>query len=172
MTFNFCVRLSATTESPDQPLLAYDDAVDRALDRAKAWSKYAKDVSSYVEKRASMETEFAKSIAKLANTVQQSLGEDSNLPFQSILSTALDLDAEYAHKCQSTQHLIQTHKFVEPLNARRNDHDKTRKNLKDMWTKENRRMVRISTTTTACLAKPRIHVMMSVCHSRTMRSST
>ena len=134
--------ISANTESPDLPLLAYDDAVDRALDRAKAWSKYAKDVSAYVERRASMETEFAKSIAKLAHSVQQSLSEGSNLPFQSILSTALDLDCEYAHKCQSTQQLIQTHKFVEPLNIQRVEHDKTRKTLKDMWSKENRRMVR------------------------------
>ena len=30
---------------------------------------------------------------------------------------------------------------MQPLNARRMDHEKTRKHLKDMWTKELKRMV-------------------------------
>lgn len=30
------------------------DGVDMALSKAKAWSKYAKDVMTYIEKRASL----------------------------------------------------------------------------------------------------------------------
>ena len=125
----------------DQRLLKFDDAVDMALNRAKAWSKYAKDIAYYVDKRASMEAEFAKSLAKLAHTVQPTIAEDAYLPFQSIFCTALGQDMDYASKCQATYQLIQAKKFVEPLNARRVEHDKTRKVLKDQWTKETRKLV-------------------------------
>lgn len=38
----------------DAQLLQMDSGVELALDRAKAWSKYAKDVIIYIEKRTQL----------------------------------------------------------------------------------------------------------------------
>ena len=68
--------------------------------RAKIWSKYAKDVMSFVEKRTSLELEWARGLTKLAQTMRPVLKEESYLPFQSIYCTALDQDLEM---CATTQ---------------------------------------------------------------------
>ena len=125
----------------DQSLLRIDQGVDISLNRAKLWSKYAKDIISYIDKRASMEVEYAKSVSKLANSVQQTITEDSFLPFQSIYVTALNHDINLASKSQAMFHMVQAQKFVEPLSVRRAEHEKIRKHLKDTWAKEIRRMV-------------------------------
>ena len=74
--------------------------VDHALMRAKIWSKYAKDVMTFVEKRTSLELEWAKGLTRLAQTMRPVLKEESYLPFQSIYCTALDQDLEM---CATTQ---------------------------------------------------------------------
>ena len=74
--------------------------VDHALMRAKIWSKYAKDVMNFVEKRTSLEMEWAKNLTRLAQTMRPILKEESYLPFQSIYCTALDQDLEM---CATTQ---------------------------------------------------------------------
>lgn len=43
---------SLTPSECDDRFLALQDGIDLALHRAKVWSKYAKDVISYIEKRA------------------------------------------------------------------------------------------------------------------------
>ena len=64
--------------------------VDHALARAKVWSKYAKDVLTYVDKRTNLELDFARNLTKLAQTMRPILKEESYLPFQSIYCTGLD----------------------------------------------------------------------------------
>ena len=71
--------------------------------RAKIWSKYAKDVMNFVEKRTSLEMEWAKNLTRLAQTMRPILKEESYLPFQSIYCTALDQDLEM---CATTQVLL------------------------------------------------------------------
>ena len=105
--------------------------VDHALMRAKIWSKYAKDVMTFVEKRTSLEMEWAKNLTRLAQTMRPVLKEESYLPFQSIYCTALDQDLEMCATTQSTCSLLHGYKFSEPLSARRAEHEKLRKNLKD-----------------------------------------
>ncbi|XP_037086813.1 rho GTPase-activating protein 29-like [Pollicipes pollicipes] len=124
----------------DATLHRLDQGVEVALHRAKVWSKYAKDVLSYVEKRTGLEMEYAKNVAKLAQTMRCALKEDSFLPFQSIYCTALDQDLENSATVQSTCALLQGHKFMEPLGARRNDHERSRKQIKELWHRELKRM--------------------------------
>ena len=76
--------------------------------RAKIWSKYAKDVMTFVEKRTSLELEWAKGLTRLAQTMRPVLKEESYLPFQSIYCTALDQDLEM---CATTQVCIITKIF-------------------------------------------------------------
>ncbi|CAH1243229.1 ARHGAP45 [Branchiostoma lanceolatum] len=127
-------------EEIDNTLLRLESGVDLALQRCKAWSKYAKDIITYVEKKASLEMEYAKSIAKLAQNTRSVITEDSFLPFQSIYCTALDQDIEHYNTCQATCTLLQGHKFVEPLTMRRNDHERRRKEFKDQWQHERKRL--------------------------------
>jgi len=131
------------TLSPDKIdslLMHHDCGVDLALQRAKIWSKYAKDVISYVEKRVGMQLDLAKNLTKLVQTCRPQLQEESYLPFQSIYCTALDNDLELCASVQTSCGLLQGYKFLEPLQSRRAEHEKVRKSLKDWWHKELKRM--------------------------------
>lgn len=68
--------LLGTTENMDAVLLQTEYGVELALKKAKAWSKYAKEIIVYVEKRASLECEYTKSLAKLASGIRRTLSED------------------------------------------------------------------------------------------------
>ncbi|KDR15612.1 rho GTPase-activating protein 45-like isoform X2 [Zootermopsis nevadensis] len=120
----------------DEMLLLLEQGVDFALQHAKLWSKYAKDVMMYVEKRSHVEMEYTKNLSKLAMTVRPLINEECNLPFQSIYCTALDHDMENSKSNQITCSLLLGKKFIEPLSARRVEHDKIRKQVKDLWFKE------------------------------------
>ncbi|XP_040576906.1 rho GTPase-activating protein 45 [Lepeophtheirus salmonis] len=127
-------------EQIDALLMRHEQGVDHALFRAKLWSKYAKDVMTYIEKRTTYEMEFARNITKLAQTMRPVLKEESYLPFQSIYCTALDQDLEMCSRIQTTCRNLQSHKFIEPLTARRSEHERMRKLLKDRWYKELKKM--------------------------------
>ncbi|XP_070562883.1 rho GTPase-activating protein 29-like isoform X2 [Ptychodera flava] len=129
-----------TPDELDNTLLSLESGVDLGLVRAKAWSKYAKDVMTYVEKRVHIETEFTRNLAKLAQTTTPILSEVSYLPLQSIYCTALQQDLEYASNCETTYNQVQLNKFLEPLAARRSEHDKKRKEIKYSWSKIKKEM--------------------------------
>ena len=80
-----------SVDQVDAVLMRHDRGVDMALERAKIWSKYAKDVITYVEKRIAIELDWAKNLAKLAQERRPVLKEESHLPFQSIYCFALDV---------------------------------------------------------------------------------
>ncbi|CAG0884330.1 unnamed protein product [Cyprideis torosa] len=106
-------------EQTDAVLLRLEQGVEYALHRAKVWAKYAKDVMAYVEKRALLELEYSRNLAKLAQSMKPALKEESYLPFQSVYCTALDQDVENCANSQRTTNLIQGHKFLEVLRAHR-----------------------------------------------------
>ncbi|XP_049514738.1 rho GTPase-activating protein 45-like isoform X2 [Dermacentor silvarum] len=137
---SYASPMTLTGPEADAKLMRIDDGVEFALRRAKVWSKYAKDVISYVEKRANLEAEHARNLLKLAQTMRPVLKEESFLPFQSIYCTAIDQDLDNANNCLSNCTLLHDHKFVEPLSARRNEHEKARKQLKEAWQRELKRM--------------------------------
>lgn len=94
----------------DSLLMHHDCGVDLALQRAKIWSKYAKDVINYVEKRITMQLDLAKNLTKLVQTSRPQLQEESYLPFQSIYCTALDNDLEMCASIQTSCGLLQGYK--------------------------------------------------------------
>ncbi|GFG31850.1 hypothetical protein Cfor_02658 [Coptotermes formosanus] len=129
----------------DGVLLLLEQGVDFALQHAKLWSKYAKDVMMYVEKRAHIEMEYTKNLRKLAMTVRPLINEECHLPFQSIYCTALDHDVESSTSNQMTCSLLLGKKFIEPLSARRVEHEKVRKQVKELWCAEVAQMQNIVT---------------------------
>ena len=80
-----------SVDQVDAVLMRHDRGVDMALERAKIWSKYAKDVIIYVEKRIAIELDWAKNMSKLAQERRPVLKEESHLPFQSNYCIALDV---------------------------------------------------------------------------------
>ncbi|XP_065576671.1 rho GTPase-activating protein 45-like [Artemia franciscana] len=127
-------------EDLDALLLSLDQGVEIALHRAKLWSRHAREIASFVERRTQLEIEHAKALSKLAQGVRASLKQDSHLAFQSIYITALDQEIDNATTTQATCALLSGHKFVEPLTSRRSDHEKCRKFLKEAWRRELKRM--------------------------------
>ena len=89
-----------------------DRGVDFALERAKIWSKYAKDVLNYVEKRTSAQMELAKNLTKLVQSSRPQLQEEIFLPFQSIYCLALDQDLEMCALTQASCGLLQGCKVI------------------------------------------------------------
>ncbi|XP_029551081.1 rho GTPase-activating protein 45 [Salmo trutta] len=80
-------------EEVDMLLQRSEGGVDSALAYAKTISKYMKDLMSYVEKRTSLEVEFAKGLQRLHQSSKHSITH-YHMPFYSIYSLALEQDAE------------------------------------------------------------------------------
>ena len=61
---------------PEDRLLTHHDGVGLILEHAKMWSKYAKDLLCYLEKRTQIEVEYHRSIVKNAQNLKASLSEE------------------------------------------------------------------------------------------------
>ncbi|XP_065597973.1 rho GTPase-activating protein 29 isoform X2 [Cyrtonyx montezumae] len=127
-------------EEVDSMLLRNDSGIESALSYAKAWSKYTKDVVAWVEKKLSLEVECAKNLAKMAETAKAVVGPQDYMPFQSIFLNAFQNDIENNQLWQQTAAALQSNKFVQPLLGRKNELDRQRKEIKDLWQREQKKM--------------------------------
>ncbi|XP_048020356.1 rho GTPase-activating protein 29 isoform X1 [Megalobrama amblycephala] len=130
----------STVEQVDLLLLKNDSGVESALLYAKAWSKYTKDVLAWVEKRLSLDMECAKSFAKMAESAKAVASQQDYMPFRDIYVSAFKNEIEYNHVLLQTAAALQTNKFIQPLLARKNDLDKQRKEIKEQWQRELKKM--------------------------------
>lgn len=124
----------------DRALMQLEDSVDIAMQRTKIWTKYSKDIETYVDKRAHLELEYTAKLAKLASATKAAITEENYLPFQSIFVTALEQDIDYAENATKTYADLMSSKFTQPLSLRRNTHERVRKELKERWAKACRKM--------------------------------
>ncbi|XP_032923766.1 rho GTPase-activating protein 29 isoform X3 [Catharus ustulatus] len=127
-------------EEVDSMLLRNDSGIESALSYAKAWSKYIKDVVAWVEKKLSLEVECAKNLAKMAETAKAVVGHQDYMPFQSIFINAFQNDIENSQLWQQTAAALQSNKFVQPLLGRKNELDRQRKDIKELWQREQKKM--------------------------------
>uniref|UniRef100_G1N6K9 Rho GTPase-activating protein 29 n=1 Tax=Meleagris gallopavo TaxID=9103 RepID=G1N6K9_MELGA len=130
-------------EEVDSMLLRNDSGIESALSYAKAWSKYTKDVVAWVEKKLSLEVECAKNLAKMAETAKAVVGPQDYMPFQSIFLNAFQNDIENNQLRQQTAAALQSNKFVQPLLGRKNELDRQRKEIKELWQREQKKMVEL-----------------------------
>lgn len=133
-------------EQVDLLLLRNDRGVESALLYAKAWSKYTKDVLAWVEKRLSLDMECAKSFAKMAESAKAVASQQDYMPFQDIYVSAFKNEIEYNQVLLQTAASLQTNKFIQPLLARKNDLDKQRKEIKEQWQRELKKMSEAEST--------------------------
>ncbi|NXG24121.1 RHG29 protein, partial [Grallaria varia] len=127
-------------EEVDSMLLRNDSGIESALSYAKAWSKYTKDVVAWVEKKLSVEVECARNLAKMAETAKAIIGNQDYMPFQSIFINAFQNDIENNQLWQQTAAALQSNKFVQPLLGRKNELDRQRKDIKELWQREQKKM--------------------------------
>ncbi|XP_023235151.1 rho GTPase-activating protein 29-like isoform X2 [Centruroides sculpturatus] len=126
-------------DSPDDKdinLMKLKEGVDFALHHLKLWSKYAKDIISYIERRTQFEVEYAQQLEKLAQSAKLALKEHIFLPFHSIYSSAVHQDIEHAAIRLQSAGQLQGQIFIEPLAAQVSEVEKVRKHLKDVWHRE------------------------------------
>ncbi|XP_072500145.1 rho GTPase-activating protein 29-like isoform X2 [Notamacropus eugenii] len=124
----------------DSMLLRNDDGVELALSYAKMWSKYTKDIVTWVEKKISLELECARNIAKMAETTKSIIGLQEFMPFRALFLNAFDNDIESSQLSQQTAAALQANKFVQPLLGRKSELDKQRKAIKELWQREQKKM--------------------------------
>uniref|UniRef100_A0A8C5HB57 Rho GTPase-activating protein 29 n=1 Tax=Gouania willdenowi TaxID=441366 RepID=A0A8C5HB57_GOUWI len=112
--------------SVDRALQRLDGGVESALLYAKAWSKYTKELLTWVEKRLN--------VAALRTNVGEFM------PFRDIYTTAFKNDVEYSQLVLQTTAVLQSNKFMQPLLTRKSELDKLRKEVKEQWQREQKKM--------------------------------
>ncbi|XP_041817556.1 rho GTPase-activating protein 29 isoform X3 [Chelmon rostratus] len=127
-------------EEVDRTLQRQDSGVESALLYAKAWSKYTKELLAWVDKRLSMDIECAKSYAKMAESAKTLASQQEFMPFCETYMTAFKNDIEYSQLVLHTAAVLQSNKFMQPLLARKNELDKRRKEVKEQWQREQKKM--------------------------------
>ncbi|XP_037360803.1 rho GTPase-activating protein 45 isoform X2 [Talpa occidentalis] len=127
-------------EEVDMLLQRCEGGVDAALQYAKNMAKYMKDLIGYLEKRTVLEMEFAKGVQKIAHSCRQSVLQEPHMPLLSIYSLALEQDLEFGHNLAQAVSTLQTQTFIQPLNLRRMEHEKRRKEIKEMWHRAQRKL--------------------------------
>ncbi|XP_022609815.1 rho GTPase-activating protein 29-like isoform X2 [Seriola dumerili] len=132
--------LPVRVEEVDRTLQRQDSGVESALLYAKAWSKYTKELLAWVEKRLNMDIECAKSYAKMAESAKTLASQQEFMPFREIYMTAFKNDSEYSQLVLHTAAVLQSNKFMQPLLARKNELDKLRKEVKEQWQREQKKM--------------------------------
>uniref|UniRef100_A0A7N8XVF6 Rho GTPase-activating protein 29 n=1 Tax=Mastacembelus armatus TaxID=205130 RepID=A0A7N8XVF6_9TELE len=117
-------------EEVDLTLLKNDSGVESALLYAKAWSKYIKDLLAWMEKRLAMGETLRLLIVHHV----------TNSHFDDIYVSTFKKDIEYNQLVMQTALALQTNKFIQPLLARKNELDKLRKDIKEQWQREQKKM--------------------------------
>ncbi|XP_045566869.1 rho GTPase-activating protein 29 [Salmo salar] len=124
----------------DVALQRSEGGVESALLYTKAWSMYTKELLAWVDKRISMDIECARSYAKMAESAKTIASHQEFMPFRDIYMSAFKNDIEYSQLLLHTAAALQTNKFMQPLLARKTELDKLRKEVKEQWQREQKKM--------------------------------
>ncbi|XP_036027259.1 rho GTPase-activating protein 45 isoform X1 [Onychomys torridus] len=127
-------------EEVDMLLQRCEGGVDAALQYAKDMAKYMKDLISYLDKRTTLEMEFAKGLQKVVHSCRQSITHEPHMPLLSIYSLALEQDLEFGHGMVQAVGTLQTQTFMQPLTLRRLEHERRRKEIKESWHRAQRKL--------------------------------